>query len=185
MKNKTEVEKYLEENKDKTFNLNIILKYHGNSKIPLLLKKKKVKKEILFIGNKISGINNISQEEASKLPRVEMLKRIRKKILITTPTGVLPFGKMILSSIGKARKIKSIKVIRDSPTKENITELSKENKITVSNKAFSISLGEKPQLKDILKIKNEIEDQIQNTLKKFMVKYYLYTTFNPSCPLIF
>ena len=57
MKNIEKIKEYLVENQKKTINLNLILKYHGKSKVVINYQKKKVKKEILYIGENIPQIN--------------------------------------------------------------------------------------------------------------------------------
>lgn len=183
MKNKEEIEKYILDNK--TFNLNVVLKYNGNTKISLNLISSKIKKKILFIGDFVSEkIETITLEELQKLTTKEIVKKIHRKVLVTTSNNILFFNKKILVPINKARKIKTIKILSEKPTLENILSVVKENKITVGKKHLSICLGSSLTVEKLQLVFKNLNEQIKTFLKKYGAKYYLYATFNKSCLIL-
>jgi len=184
MKNIEKIKEYLVENQKKTINLNLILKYHGKSKVVINYQKKKVKKEILYIGENIPQINSITINELEKLSKLEILKKIRRKIIVTAPTVILTLSKKILAPIGKARKIKSIRILKEEPTRERIEKIVKNTTATITKKSYSLSLGSTPSIEDIDLLIKKLEDQLKENLKKHISRYVLYSTFSKSCQII-
>ena len=184
IKNKDTIEKYIVENKGKTLNLNLKLAYSGTAKVLLNLKKESVKKQILYIGSEVQGVSTITIENLILLSSKELKNKIRKKLIVTTPEQVLLINKKVLSPINKSRKLKSIKILKEKPSKESIEALAKEIKVTIVKKACSLVLGKEISLKKIEEIISQIEEQLNNHLKKVSFKCHIYSTFDKGFAII-